>query len=149
MDIETENMHVPDTEYKCNIKMPSAEFQRIARDLQVLGDTCTISCSKEGIRFSATGDMGTGNILIRANSTSEKEEHHVIIDMEEPVELQFALRYLNFFTKATPLSSSVTISMSPNIPVVVEYPIGDAGFIKFFLAPKIADDEEAEAEEQQ
>ena len=149
MDIETENMHVPDTEYKCNIKMPSAEFQRIARDLQVLGDTCTISCSKEGIRFSATGDMGTGNILIRANSTSEKEEHHVIIDMEEPVELQFALRYLNFFTKATPLSSSVTISMSPNIPVVVEYPIGDAGFIKFFLAPKIADDEEEEAEEQQ
>lgn len=144
MDIETEAMQIPETSYKCNIKMPSAEFQRIVRDLQVIGDACTISCSKEGIRFSVSGEIGTGNILTRSNTATEKEADQVIIDMEEPVELNFALRYLNFFTKATPLSETVVLSMSPDVPIVVEYPIEGAGFIKYFLAPKIEEDDEEE-----
>jgi proliferating cell nuclear antigen len=119
--------------------MPSSEFQRIIRDLQVLGDTCTIGVTKEGIRFSVSGDLGTGNVLTRANSTG-KDEEQVIIDMEEPVELNFALRYLNFFTKATALSNTVIISMSPDVPVVIEYPIEESGHVKYYLAPKIDDD---------
>ena len=142
MEIDSEQLTIPDTPYNCTIKMPSMEFQRIVRDLQVLGDTCTISCNKEGVRFSVQGSIGTGNILTRANAATDKEEDQVVIDMQEPVELTFALRYLNFFTKATPLSGSVVISMSPDIPVVVEYPIGEVGHIKFYLAPKIEDDEE-------
>ena len=51
--------------------------------------------------------------------------------------LTFALRYLNLFTKATPLSSTVTLNMSPDVPLVTEYKIGDMGNIRFFLAPKI------------
>jgi proliferating cell nuclear antigen len=142
MEIDSEQLAIPDTPYNCTIKMPSGEFQRIIRDLQVLGDTCQISCNKEGIRFSVAGHIGTGNILLRANAVHEKEDEQVIIDMEEPVELNFALRYLNFFTKATPLTGHVLISMSPDIPVVVEYPINDVGHIRFYLAPKIEEDEE-------
>ena len=37
--------------------------------------------------------------------------------MTEAVSLTFALRYLNFFTKATSLSDSVTISMSKDVPL--------------------------------
>jgi len=141
MDIDSEQLGIPDTDYKCTIKMPSSEFQRIIRDLQVLGDTCVISCTKEGVRFSVSGDLGTGNVLIRSNSAPEKEEDQVLIDMEEPVELTFALRYLNFFTKATSLGPSVIISMSPDVPVVVEYPIEESGHIKYYLAPKIDENE--------
>ena len=140
MEIDNEQLGIPDTPYKCSIKMPSKEFERIVRDLQVLGDTCTISCGKEGVRFTVSGPMGTGNILTRANATAENEKDHVIIDMEEPVELNFALRYLNFFTKATNLSDHVIISMSPEVPVVVEYPIEDFGGVKYYLAPKIEED---------
>eukprot|EP00561_Arcocellulus_cornucervis_P012966 CAMPEP_0185800618 /NCGR_PEP_ID=MMETSP1322-20130828/980_1 /TAXON_ID=265543 /ORGANISM="Minutocellus polymorphus, Strain RCC2270" /LENGTH=259 /DNA_ID=CAMNT_0028496269 /DNA_START=28 /DNA_END=807 /DNA_ORIENTATION=- len=141
MDIDSEQLGIPDTEYTCTVKMPSGEFQRIIRDLQVLGDTCTISCTKEGIRFSVSGDLGTGNVLVRQNSTAEKEEEQVVIDMQEPVELTFALRYLNFFTKATGLGPTVILSMSPDVPVVVEYPIEDTGDIKYYLAPKIDEGE--------
>lgn len=141
MDIDSEQLGIPDTEYKCTIKMPSGEFQRIIRDLQVLGDTCTISCTKEGIRFSVSGDLGTGNVIVRQNTTAEKEEEQVVIDMQEPVELTFALRYLNFFTKATGLGPTVILSMSPDVPVVVEYPIEDTGDIKYYLAPKIDEGE--------
>jgi proliferating cell nuclear antigen len=41
MDIETEQLGIPSEEYKCNITMPSGEFQRIVRDLTVIGETCT------------------------------------------------------------------------------------------------------------
>lgn len=40
MAIETEHLGIPDTEYKCSVRMPSAEFQRIIRDIAVFGDTC-------------------------------------------------------------------------------------------------------------
>lgn len=41
------------------------EYQRIARDLASIGDTVLISATKEGIKFSATGDIGTANITLR------------------------------------------------------------------------------------
>lgn len=141
MDIDSEQLGIPDTTYKCTIKMPSSEFQRIVRDLQVLGDTCVISCNKEGVRFSVSGDLGTGNVLVRSNASADKDEDQVVIDMEEPVELTFALRYLNFFTKATSLGPSVVVSMSPDVPIVVEYPIEGVGDIKYYLAPKIDENE--------
>jgi len=37
----------------------------------------------------------------------DKPEEMVVIDMQEPVALTFALRYLNSFAKATPLSNQV------------------------------------------
>lgn len=39
MNIDSEHLGIPDTEYKSTIKMPAAEFQRICRDLTILGDT--------------------------------------------------------------------------------------------------------------
>jgi proliferating cell nuclear antigen len=38
--------------------MPANEFQRVVRDLGVLGDTCTIGVSKDGVRFMVSGDLG-------------------------------------------------------------------------------------------
>jgi len=55
--------------------------------------------------------------------------------------MTFALRYMNSFTKATPLSNTVTISMSPDLPVVVEYKIAEMGYVRFYLAPKMEEDE--------
>ena len=60
--------------------------------------------------------------------------------MQEPVSLNLAIRYLNLFTKATSLGPTVTISMSPDVPVVVEYPIDNLGWIRYYLAPKIDED---------
>merc|ERR1712110_771094 len=84
------HLGIPEQEYSTTIQMPSSEFQRIVRDLSVLGDTCTIGCSKEGVKFSVNGDLGTGNIMLRQHSDPEKEENNVTIEMEEPVELTFA-----------------------------------------------------------
>lgn len=35
----------------------------------------------------------------------------------------------------------VSLSMSPDVPLVVEYSIGEIGHIRYFLAPKIEDED--------
>jgi|Transcript_60200 proliferating cell nuclear antigen len=141
MDIDSEHLGIPDTDYKCSVQMPANEFQRICRDLAVLGDTATISVTKEGVKFSVTGEMGSGNMTIRQqNSVDTKDDDQVNIEMDEPVSLNFALRYLNFFTKATPLSGQVILSLSKDVPLVVEYRIEELGHIRYYLAPKIEDE---------
>jgi proliferating cell nuclear antigen len=143
MDLDAEHLGIPETDYSCIIKLPSAEFHRICRDLSQIGETVVICCTKEGVKFSSSGDLGTGNVKLAQSANVDKEEEAVTIEMQEAVTLTFALRYLNFFAKATPLSPQVSLSMSSDVPLVVEYKIGDMGFIRYYLAPKIEDNEEA------
>lgn len=142
MDLDSEHLGIPETDYSCVIKMPSAEFQRICRDLSQIGESVIICCTKEGVKFSATGDLGTGNIKLAQTANVDKEEEAVTIEMQEAVTLTFALRYLNFFTKATPLSPQVTLSMSAEVPLVVEYKFADMGYVRYYLAPKIEENED-------
>jgi|GEM_PF-1750333 len=140
IEIDQEQLNIPDTEYKCTIKIPALEFKTIISDLLALGDTCTISCSKEGVRFSVDGDVGKANIMLKPGQVAN-ENKKVQIEMDEPVELRFALRYLNLFSKATALSGMVSLSMSTDIPLLVKYDIEETGLLEFFLAPKIDDEE--------
>ncbi|MBA0609302.1 hypothetical protein Godav_021379 [Gossypium davidsonii] len=142
MDIDSEHLGIPEAEYHAIVRMPSAEFARICKDLASIGDTVVISVTKEGVKFSTRGDIGTANIVLRQNTTVDKPEEATIIEMNEPVSLTFALRYMNSFTKATPLSNTVTISLSSELPVVVEYKIAEMGYVRFYLAPKIEEDED-------
>lgn len=57
------------------------------------------------------GEIGDGKITINHNE-GETEEEKTILDVDEPVSLSFALRYLNLFNKASTLSNQVTLSLS-------------------------------------
>ena len=62
------------------------------RDLSQFGESVVISCTKEGVKFSAAGDIGTGNIKLAQTANVDKEEEAVTIEMQEPVTLTFACR---------------------------------------------------------
>jgi len=141
MNLDQEHLGIPETDYAAVIKMPAGEFQRVVRDLSQFGESVVISCTKEGVKFSAAGDIGTGNIKLAQTANVDKEEEAVIIEMQEPVTLTFACRYLNMFTKASCLANQVSLSMSPDVPLVVEYNIGEIGQIRYYLAPKIEDED--------
>lgn len=141
MNLDQEHLGIPETDYSCVVRMPSMEFARICRDLAQFSESMVICCTKEGVKFSASGDVGTANVKLAQTASVDKEEEAVIIEMQEPVTLTFACRYLNAFTKATPLSNQVQLSMSADVPLVVEYRVADLGHIRYYLAPKIEDDE--------
>merc|ERR1712198_622552 len=124
MNLDQEHLGIPETDYACVIKMPAGEFARVVRDLSQFGESVIISCTKEGVKFSAAGD-----IELAQTANVDKEDEAVSIEMQEPVTLTFATRYLNMFTKASCLAPQVSLSMSPDVPLVVEYNIGDIGHI--------------------
>lgn len=128
--------------------------------------TVTINASKESVRFSANGEIGAGNITLRQSSTTDSKERETKFDVQEPVALAFALRYLNFFTKASPLSPDVRLSMSKDgmslttfiyilhcvfviylltlliVPLLVEYAMDEElGHVRYYLAPRIEDED--------
>jgi len=64
----------------------------------------------------------------------------VILQVDEPVSLSFAARYLNLFSKAAGLSSQVTLHMSNETPLMVEFKLQNGGGeLKYYLAPKITE----------
>jgi len=139
MEIDSEHLGIPDTDYKTTVRMSSSEFQRICRDLAVLGDTLTISVNKSDVQFCVSGEIGKGEMTVKASTASDEMEA-TDIDCSEPVTQTFAMRYLNFFTKATVLSKSVQLSLSPDVPLMVEYGIDEIGYVRYYLAPKIEED---------
>lgn len=60
--------------------------------------------------------------------------------MNQPVSLTFSSKYLCDFAKATPLSNSVSLSMSTQAPLLVEYKVSEIGYMRYYLAPKMTDD---------
>jgi hypothetical protein len=77
-----------------------------------------------------------------SSSSSGKPEEGTYIEVAEPVSGGFGLRYLNSFGKAAPLSGSVQLSLSPDMPMCVSFQIEDIGYVKYYLAPKMEEDEE-------
>jgi len=147
MDIDAEQLGIPETEYKAIISMPSTEFQRICRDLSAIGDTVTISATKEGVKFGVNGDIGKGEMLIKSSMEGNVDEDddmdgdNIRVRVAEPVVQQFSIKFLNNFTKATSLSNHVKISMGPEVPLEVSYEVEKVGYLRYYLAPKIDDDE--------
>merc|ERR1712110_1226008 len=114
------------------------EFQKICRDLKEFGETMQVNASKDGIKFSVSGDVGAGNVVLKPRE-SEKPEEKVTLTVNEPVTATFALGYLVTFAKAAPLCGTVELRLGPDAPLLVKYDLetGDNGFMQFYLAPKI------------
>ncbi|KAL9015357.1 MAG: hypothetical protein Q9173_000024 [Seirophora scorigena] len=139
MDIDQEHLGIPETEYAATISMPSAEFQRICRDLMALSESVAIEATKEGIKFSCTGDIGNGAVTLRSYTNVENPEKNIDISLSEPVALTFSLKYLVNFCKASGLSGTVKLCLSNEVPLLVEYTLASNSYLRFYLAPKRPD----------
>ncbi|KAJ7367741.1 proliferating cell nuclear antigen, N-terminal domain-containing protein [Mycena albidolilacea] len=78
MDIDSDTLGIPDTDYDAEVIMPSAEFARIVRDLSALGESVRIEVSKEGVRFASEGESANGSILLKKDG----EISRVLTDKE-------------------------------------------------------------------
>lgn len=65
MDIDADQLGIPETEYDARVTLPASEFARIVRDLSQLGESVRIEVSKEGVRFTSEGEAANGNVLLK------------------------------------------------------------------------------------
>ena len=68
MEIDSQHLGIPQQEYKAAVKIPSGEFAKICRDIASFGDTVTIEVTPNHVAFSASGDIGTGKVFLKAST---------------------------------------------------------------------------------
>jgi len=136
IQLESEQLQIPETQYSSRIVMPTIDFSNICKQLHQLSESVTLKTTHKSIQFAVNGDIGSG-CLERKDNPSDKLNEQTIIDVDEPVTNMFSLSILNYFNKAASLSEQVHLSLSDNTPLVVEYKIHEFGNLKFYLAPKL------------
>merc|ERR1719220_3143272 len=67
MDLDNEQLGIPEQDYEATFTMPSAEFTKIVKDLLVMGESVTICVTKGEVMFKAEGDVGKADIRIKAD----------------------------------------------------------------------------------
>lgn len=144
IEIESDQIGIPDTEYNCKIVMPSTEFKRVIGDISVLGDSVGISVIEKQICFSVAGDIGSGSITINQN-----ENDGVTIDCIEHSSLSFASKYMLIFSKSGNVGDRVEILMSNNNPICIDFPLEHSGHMRYYLAPKIEEGDEDETKKEE
>ena len=130
LDINEDELDVPEIEMDVITTMPSVDFQRVTRDMGNLSNEITIVREGNLLELSCKGDIADQKTVIEyGNEQAVKRTGNI-----------FSLKYINLFTKATGMCSSVQLmqdSTQENMPIIFRYTIANLGEIKFYLAPKV------------
>jgi proliferating cell nuclear antigen len=72
----------------------------------------------------------------KSKTSDDSSEPGVSIILEKQVSLTFSLKYLSNFAKSAPLAREVSLHMSNDVPLLVQFDF-EQGTLQFFLAPKV------------
>lgn len=106
MDIDQEHLGIPETEYAATITMPSAEFQRICRDLMALSESGTHRRSRQLASSKADHDMEQWPLRQRRKGSNSLAQATLVM-----VQLRFAATRALRNRKTTSPSPSLNLSL--------------------------------------
>lgn len=130
---DDEEMDVPDVEFSSVINLPSADFQKIIRDLSALSDRLEIKCVGDELIFSLVGPFAS--VQIRRSECDNNLEYLKKQHLSKVVQGEFPLKYLGYFIKCTNLCNSIELMLENDLPLVVKYNVASLGEIKLCLSP--------------
>ena len=129
LDINESRIEVPDVEMTTVTTLPSADFQRLCRDMSNIGTDIEITRNSGLINFRCEGDFANQETIIEC-----PDESPTITGL-------YSLKYLNIFTKATSMCASVQIIQEiGNRFLILKYNVANLGELKFYLATKVSED---------
>ena len=128
LDINEDMLDVPEMDLEIVTTIPSTDFQRIARDMANLATDMRIARHGGMLKLSCLGDFADQTTVLDCGGDGPDDE----------VGNSYSLKYINMYTKATNLCSSVQIFQfgESDMPIVFRYAIANLGEIKFYLAQK-------------
>jgi proliferating cell nuclear antigen len=130
---EAEELQYPNfIQFSSIINLPSADFQKIIRDLSCISDKLEIKSVGNELIFKCSGQFASAEIH-RAESDGSmayilKHENSKVIQGE------FSLKNLSYFIKCTNLCSQIEVYLENDLPLVVKYDVASLGSIKLCLA---------------
>jgi proliferating cell nuclear antigen len=141
IDLEHELMGIPEIEHQAEFTISSPHFSSIINQLQIFGDTMDIECDENKIMLiSNSQDQGKMSVEIKIDDLTT-----FIIDEGGSLNVSFSLQYLHNICLYNKLAKEIEIKISDANPIQIIYDLGgindQTAKIKFFLAPKVKDDE--------
>jgi proliferating cell nuclear antigen len=130
---EPEELEYPDVKFSSIINLPSADFQKIIRDLSCISDKLEIKSVGNELIFKCQGQFASAEIH-RAESDGSmgfitKQDSSKIIQGE------FSLKNLGYFIKCTNLCPQIELYLENDLPLVVKYDVASLGSIQLCLSP--------------
>jgi proliferating cell nuclear antigen len=110
--------------------IPSVDFQRVTRDMNNLAQDIRITRKKNTLELECEGGFANQKTVIECVEPGK----------DKALGNVFSLKYINMFTRATSLCSSVQLMQhddDDNMPIVFRYTVANLGELKFYLAPKV------------
>ena len=134
---DNEELDVPDVKFSSVLNLPSADFQKIIRDLSCISDKIEIKsvCTSEGAELIFRCSGGFANAEIRRAESDGSMEFIQKQDVSKIIQGEFSLKNLSYFIKCTNLCSQIEMYLENNLPLVVKYNVASLGEIKLCLAP--------------
>lgn len=124
LDINEDTYDLNNLSFDVSTIMQSIVLQRIIRDMYNFSEIVNIRRNAKTITFSCKGDF--------VDQTTEIE---CLDEFDGEINFDYSLKYINMFTKATNICSSVTLSQNSEGTTVFKYCIANLGEIDFYLAP--------------
>lgn len=137
IDIDEQDINIPDLTFNSIITMPSADFQKIIRDAYNICDTIEIVSYNNQLTFNLQGDWVSQKTVI---GSSENNTNNGLLyikndNVDDIILGRYSLKYLILFTKATNLSASVELYLKNDYPIVILYSVASLGTMRLCLAP--------------
>jgi len=129
---EPEELEYPDVKFSSIINLPSADFQKIIRDLSCISDKLEIKSVGNELIFKCQGQFASAEIH-RAESDGSMG-FILKQDSSKVIQGEFSLKNLGYFIKCTNLCSQIEVYLENDLPMVVKYNVASLGEIKLCLA---------------
>lgn len=130
---EQDELEVPDVKFSSIINLPSADFQKIIRDLSCISDKLEIKSVGNELIFKCQGQFASAEIH-RAESDGSMG-FIVKQDSSKIIQGEFSLKNLGYFIKCTNLCSQIEMYLENDLPLVVKYDVASLGSIRLCLVP--------------
>ena len=130
---EQDELEVPDVKFSSIINLPSADFQKIIRDLSCISDKLEIKSVGNELIFKCQGQFASAEI-----HRAEADESMKFIlkqDSSKVIQGEFSLKNLGYFIKCTNLCPQIEVYLENDLPLVVKYDVASLGSIKLGLVP--------------
>jgi len=129
---EPEELQYPDVKFSSIINLPSADFQKIIRDLSCISDKLEIKSVGNELIFKCSGQFASAEIH-RAESDGSMG-FILKQDSSKVIQGEFSLKNLGYFIKCTNLCQQIEVYLENDLPLVVKYDVASLGSIKLCLA---------------
>ncbi|OYT60376.1 MAG: proliferating cell nuclear antigen (pcna) [Desulfurococcales archaeon ex4484_217_1] len=132
LSISEEKLPEPRIQFKASVRITSATFRDMLKDIEPVAETIKLVCDGEALKVIGKGSRGEAEIVLT-------EESGALIDLsvEEKAEASYSIEYFKNIAPASQASDTVTIRFSTNMPCRLDFELAGEGRLTFYIAPRV------------